>query len=151
MQYWLMKSEADNYSIDDLEKDKKTLWTGIRNYQARNFMREMQVDDKVLFYHSNGGDKTGVVGEATVSKQVIPDPTQFDQQSDYYDPNTSPDNPRWECVEIAHAVTYDNPVSLRELKAKKQYHDMVVVRPGNRLSITPVSQKHFNLIHSAGV
>ena len=138
MQHWLMKSEADCYSIDDLKQDKKTLWTEVRNYQARNFMRDMQVGDIVLFYHSNGGAATGIVGEVRVSKVGVVDPTQFDAASEYYDAKASKGKPRWECVEVQFVKKYENPILLSELKAKKQYQDMIVTQPGNRLSITPL-------------
>jgi len=150
MQHWLMKSEADCYSIDDLRRDKRTLWTEVRNYQARNFMRDMQVGDIVLFYHSNGGPATGIAGEAKVSKTAVADPTQFDATSEYYDAKSSKEKPRWECVEVQFVKKYTNPVLLSDLKAKKQYHDMIVAQQGSRLSVTPVKRKHFDLISKAG-
>ena len=146
MQYWLMKSEADCYSIDDLKKDKTTPWTEVRNYQARNFMREMKLGDKVLFYHSNGGKETGVVGEAKVSKLAFPDPTQFDKKSDYYDPKSSKENPRWDCVEVRYVKKYKNPVYLSDIKSDALLQNMVVASRGSRLSITPVIKKHFEKI-----
>lgn len=146
MQYWLMKSEADCYSIDDLKKDKTTPWTEVRNYQARNFMREMKKDDKVLFYHSNGGDETGVVGEAKVSKLAFPDPTQFDKKGDYYDPKSDKENPRWDCVEVRFVKKFKNPIYLSDLKNDPAFSDMTVVQKGNRLSVMPVNKKHFERI-----
>ena len=150
MQYWLMKSEPDDYSIDDLKKDKTTLWTGVRNYQARNFMREMEVGDKVLFYHSNAGTETGVVGEMEVSKTVVPDPLQFRKGSNYFDEKATPDNPRWECVEVSFSSKNSNVVTLNKIKTRKQFSDMKIVEKGNRLSITPVKKAHYQKIVELG-
>ena len=141
-----MKSEADCYSIDDLKSDKTTAWTEIRNYQARNFMREMKVGDKVLFYHSNAAKETGIVGEAKVSKRTYADPTQFDKKSEYFDPKATIKNPRWECVDIAFVKKYPYPVYLRELKNDPTFSTMIVAQKGSRLSITPVNEKHFKEI-----
>ena len=100
MQYWLMKSEPDVFSIDDLKKQKQTTWDGVRNYQARNFMmNDMQVGDLVLFYHSNA-KPPGIAGLATVSKKAEPDPTQFDKKSEYFDPKATKEKPRWFCVKV---------------------------------------------------
>lgn len=150
MQYWLIKSEADCYSIDDLKRDKTTAWTEIRNYQARNFMREMNLGDKVLFYHSNGGVDTGVAGEASVSKTVFPDPTQFDKKSDYFDSKSTKSNPRWECVEVKYVQKFKEPVRLSSLKNDSFFKTMRVVQTGNRLSVTPVDKKHFDRIVKVG-
>lgn len=145
-----MKSEADCYSINDLKRDKRTLWTEIRNYQARNFMRDMKIGDKILFYHSNAGAETGVVGEAKVSKNVVPDPTQFDKNGEYFDAKATKENPRWECVEVAFKSVFSKIVTLQNLKTEKQFSDMVVVRPGSRLSITPVQKVHYDKIVKKG-
>ena len=106
--YWLMKSEPNTYSIDDLKKDAKTIWDGVRNYQARNFMmRDMQVGDTVLFYHSSA-DPSGVSGIAKVSRKALPDPTQFDKKSKYYDPKSTKEKPRWYCVEVSYQEKFKN-------------------------------------------
>ena len=102
--YWLMKSEPSTYPIEQLKKEKKTLWDGVRSYQARNIMQTMSVGDKVLFYHSNAKPSC-VVGLAEVSKKAVPDPSQFDKKSKYFDPKSDPDNPRWHCVEVKYKQT----------------------------------------------
>lgn len=138
-----MKTEPDAYSIDDLRRDKTTLWDGIRNYQARNFMmRDMRVGDTVLIYHSNCKEPA-IVGEGTVAKATVPDPTQFDPESKYYDPKSTPDNPRWHCVTIRYKTTYQTPINLATLRTSKPLHTMLILRPGNRLSITPVTEKEY--------
>ena len=142
--YWLMKSEPEVYSIDDLKKDKTTLWDSIRNYQARNFMtQEMSIGDEILFYHSNA-KPPGVAGIAKVAKLAQADPTQFDKKSDYYDEKSSAENPRWHCVEIKYVNKMKNFVSLDTIKATKSLKNMLVVQRGQRLSIQPVSEKDFN-------
>ncbi len=143
MNCWLMKTEPDAYSIDDLRNDKTTLWDGIRNYQARNFMmRDMKVGDRVLIYHSNCKEPA-IVGEGTVVKATVPDPSQFDTKSKYYDSKSKPDNPRWHCVTIKYKSTYQVPITLAELRANKSLRTMLILRPGNRLSITPVTHKEY--------
>lgn len=142
MRYWLMKSEPDAYSIDDLARDKTTNWNGVRNYQARNFMRDqMQVGDQVLYYHSNC-EAPGIVGVARVSKLAYPDPSQFDQKSKYYDAKSSPDDPRWLNVDIRF-VKKIAPVTLEELRKHKDLASMRILQRGNRLSITPVDPKEW--------
>ena len=135
--YWLMKSEPDAYSIDMLKNDDITLWDGIRNYQARNFMRKMAKGDKVFFYHSNC-KPPGIVGLMEVIDLNIVDPTQFDKQSKYYDPNSKPDNPRWDCVKVKYIFKSDNILSLYDLKILFNEEELLVVKKGNRLSIIPV-------------
>jgi len=148
MKYWLMKSEPDVYSIDDLERDGREMWDGIRNYQARNMMRDdMQIGDEVFFYHSNCKEP-GIVGIARVASEPYPDPTQFDRKSKYYDPKSSKDNPRWCLVDVEFARKLQRNVTLTELKAQKTLTDMILTRKGNRLSIMPVSKKHWNKILS---
>lgn len=144
--YWLMKSEPEAYSIDDLKKDKTTLWDGIRNYQARNFMmKDMQVGDEVLFYHSNA-KPPGVVGLATVSKPAQPDPSALDKKSKYYDPKATKERPIWECVEVKYAKKFKNFLSLDELKQVTALKDMLLLKRGTRLSIQPVTKKQFDVI-----
>lgn len=145
-----MKSEGDCYSIDDLKRDKKTAWTGVRNYQARNFMRDkMQSGDLVLFYHSNGNSKepTGVYGIAKIST-IHPDETQFDKTSDYYDAKAAPENPIWFCPTITFVKKFIKPVTLSEIKFEPSLSSMMVAQKGSRLSVQPVSEKHFKIIET---
>lgn len=145
MRYWLMKSEPDAYSIDDLARDKTTAWNGVRNYQARNFMRDqMQLGDRVLFYHSNCAEP-GIVGIAEVSKLAYPDESQFDRSSDYFDPESTRDNPRWLNVDIRF-VKKIGPVSLAELRKHKALAGMRILQRGNRLSITPVDPAEWKYV-----
>lgn len=147
-----MKSEASCYSIGDLKRDKKTAWTGVRNYQARNFMRDMQKGDLVLFYHSNGTvqEPTGVYGIAKVSAVAHPDETQFNTKDDHYDPKATRTQPIWECVDIAFVKQFKHPVRLDEIKFEPQLSGMMVVQRGSRLSVQPVSERHFNVITEMG-
>jgi predicted RNA-binding protein with PUA-like domain len=140
MRYWLMKSEPDETSIDDAlsAKDKTVAWTGVRNYQARNFMRDqMQIGDGVLFYHS-GCAEPGVAGIAEVASTCYPDPTQFDPRSPYHDPQSRPDQPRWWLVDV-RALKKIRLIGLPEMRAQPALAEMLVLRRGNRLSITPVT------------
>ena len=143
--YWLMKSEPDAYSIDNLKKDGVTLWDGIRNYQARNFMRKMSIGDKVFFYHSNC-KPPGIVGFMEVIELDIVDPTQFQKESGYYDPKSSPEKPRWDCVKVKYLFKADNFLSLSELKILFNEQELLLVRKGNRLSIIPVEIEIAKLI-----
>ena len=148
MTYWLMKSEPDAYSIDDLERDGREKWDGIRNYQARNMMRDdMKIGEEVFFYHSNCKEP-GIVGVARVVSESYPDPTQFDKKSKYYDAKSSPDNPRWCLVDVEFVRKLTRNITLTELKAQKTLADMILTRKGNRLSIMPVAKKHWNKIIS---
>lgn len=144
--YWLMKSEPDVFGIEDLKKNKTTLWEGVRNYQARNFMmNDMNVGDEVLFYHSNA-EPTGIAGIAVVSKKAQPDPTQFDKKSEYYDPKATKEKPIWYCVEIKFQQQFSDIVSLHEMKTLPALKDMLVLKKGQRLSVQPVSEKDFHWI-----
>jgi predicted RNA-binding protein with PUA-like domain len=151
MNYWLIKSEGDCYSISDLKKDKKTAWTGVRNYQARNFMRDdMHKGDLVLYYHSNA-KPNGVYGIAKVASERYPDPTQFEkgravEPMEYFDPKATKEKPIWFLVDIAYVETFKNPISLDEIKLDPKLEGMVVRQTGSRLSVMPVSEKHFNYI-----
>ena len=141
-----MKSEPDEFSITDLKHNTVTLWTGVRNYQARNFMKDqMQVGDWVVFYHSNA-EPPGIAGLARVSKLDQVDPTQFDPKSDYYDPKSTPENPRWICVEIKYSKRFPELLSLAELRTHQPLSDMLLFKKGQRLSIQPLTQKHFEYI-----
>lgn len=145
-QYWLMKSEPDCYSIDDLKRDSKTMWDGTRNYQVRNMMRDdMKVGDKVLFYHSNSKE-IGIVGTMEIVRKAYPDPTQFDPRSEHPDPTSSKDNPRWFCVDVMFESKFPRTVTLNELKLDSSFATMTVVQKGSRLSVTPVAKKHFDKI-----
>ena len=135
--YWLMKSEPDAYSIDTLKNDDVTLWDGIRNYQARNFMRNMNKGDKVFFYHSNC-KPPGIVGLMEVIDLNIVDPTQFDKDSKYFDPKSKPENPRWDCVRVKYISKSNKILSLPELKVLFSEDELLVVKKGNRLSILPI-------------
>ena len=148
MAYWLMKSEPDAYSIDDMQKDGRDMWDGIRNYQARNTMRDdMKVGDEIFFYHSNCKEP-GVVGITRVASEPYPDPTQFDKKSKYYDPKSKPDNPTWILVDVEFVRKLSRCISLAEIKADKMLSDMVLARKGNRLSVMPVSARHLKHILS---
>ncbi len=146
-QYWLMKSEPGECSVDDaLAAPRSTVpWVGVRNYQARNFMRDaMRVNDGVLFYHSSCAEP-GIVGIARVASMPYPDPTQFDPQSHYHDPASKPDAPRWMLVDV-QVLHKTRNLTLPELRANEALQDLVVLRKGNRLSITPVEAKHWRII-----
>jgi len=146
VKYWLMKSEPNSYSIDDLKREGATGWDGVRNYQARNFMRdEMEIGDLILFYHSNT-KPPGVAGMGRISETGIVDPTAFDPNSDYYDPKSTTSDPRWIMVEVEFVEKYPNYISLEELKSIKSLSDMQLLQKGNRLSILPISKKQFEII-----
>ena len=145
--YWLMKSEPAECSIDDaLAAPNSTVpWTGVRNYQARNFLRDqMKVGDGVLFYHSSCA-QPGIAGIAQIASKPYADPTQFDSRSKYFDPASKPANPRWVLVDV-RALRKTRLMSIAELRSHKELADMLVLRRGNRLSITPVSAKHWHAI-----
>ena len=139
MAYWMMKSEPDVYGIADLEREETTLWDGIRNYQARNFMREMRVGDLAFFYHSNA-DPPGVVGLMEVVETGLIDPTQFDPQSPYFDAKATVEKPRWDCARLRYVRSFSRLLSLEELRRHFDPDQLAVVRKGNRLSIVPVSE-----------
>lgn len=144
--HWLMKSEPDTFSIDDLAKRGREPWDGVRNYQARNFMRDgMRVGDGVLFYHSNCAEP-GIVGLAEVVSDAYPDPSQFDPKSDYFDPGASRDNPRWMLVDVGFVRKLKRTITLRELQALPALAEMPLVRKGNRLSVMPVKASEWKTI-----
>ncbi|KEF43099.1 MAG: thymocyte nuclear protein 1 [Cyanobium sp. CACIAM 14] len=138
MAWWLMKSEPDVYGIGHLQAEGTTLWDGIRNYQARNFMRSMQVGDLAFFYHSNASPP-GIVGLMEVIETGVVDPSQFDPTSKYHDPAATQEAPRWDCVRLAYRRTFPAMLSLDRLREHFSVDDLAVVRRGNRLSILPVS------------
>ncbi|NEO05251.1 MAG: EVE domain-containing protein [Moorea sp. SIO1F2] len=139
MNYWLMKSEPQVYSITDLEKEGKTIWDGVRNYQARNFLREMKEVDLAFFYHSNT-KPPGIVGLMEIIKSEVVDPTQFDQTSRYYDPKSSVESPRWHTVVVQFVEVFTDLLELSTLKQEFSDQELWVTRRGNRLSVMPVSQ-----------
>jgi predicted RNA-binding protein with PUA-like domain len=152
MAYWLMKSEPEEFSIDDLKKVRREPWTGVRNYQARNYMwKEMQAGDGVLFYHSNC-PTPGVAGLATVVGEPEPDPTQFQPDSDYHDPKSVPDNPRWWLRHVAFERKFKRVVSLDQLRGEAEaLGDFALLRRGNRLSILPVTDAQWaHILQLAG-
>ncbi|MCA9366183.1 EVE domain-containing protein [Candidatus Kaiserbacteria bacterium] len=144
--YWIMKSEPSCYSIDDLKRDKKTMWDGVRNYQVRNMMRDqMQAGDLALFYHSSTKE-VGVVGVMEIVGKAYPDPTQFDPKSDHPDPTSDPKSPRWLCVDVAFKQKFPQVVSLELLKESKPLQQLQILKRGNRLSVTPVTKNEFECI-----
>jgi predicted RNA-binding protein with PUA-like domain len=140
MRYWLMKSEPDVYSIDDLKRDKTELWDGVRNYQARNFLKEMALDDLAFFYHSNT-KPPGIVGLMKIVETRVVDPTQFDPANKYYDPKSTPDNPRWHTVTVGYVDSFKAIITLDQLKESFSPDELWVVRRGNRLSVMPVEEE----------
>lgn len=148
MNYWLMKTEPTTYGIDDLVKQGTTPWEGVRNYQARNFMRdEMKIGDKVLFYHSNA-TPPGIVGLAEVCKESYPDYFAWDPDSKYFDPKSPKDNPRWMMVDVKFVEKFKDIISLDDLRTYPELSDMVVLKKGSRLSIQPVTKAQYNFITS---
>ena len=144
--HWLMKSEPDTFSIDDLARRGREPWDGVRNYQARNFMRDgMRVGDGVFFYHSNCAEP-GIVGLAEVVSDAYPDPSQFDPKSDYFDPGASRDNPRWMLVDVGFVRRLKRTITLKELQALPALAEMPLVRKGNRLSVMPVKASEWKAI-----
>ncbi|HSH08952.1 MAG TPA: EVE domain-containing protein [Oceanipulchritudo sp.] len=144
---WLMKSEPEVFSFDDLKQKKTTMWDGVRNYQARNFMRDdMRKGDLVLFYHSNCAEP-GIVGLAEIASQTAyPDPTQFDPKSEYHDPKSTPENPRWLVVDVRYKRALKRPATLAAIKAHPALKDMKVAQRGMRLSIQPVDPEHYAVL-----
>ena len=138
--YWLMKSEPTTFSIDDLIRSPNhvTYWDGVRNYQARNFMRSMAVGNQVLFYHSNT-DPPEVVGIAEVVKTAYPDSTQFDKKDKHYDPKSKPSEPRWDMVDIKYVRKFSRALTLDELRKENKLNGMVLLKKGSRLSVQPVT------------
>lgn len=144
--YWLMKSEPDAYSVEQFQKDKKTLWEGVRNYQARNFMTQgMTVGDEFLFYHSST-NPPAVVGLGRISKAAQPDPSAFNKKSDYYEPKATIERPIWECVEVEFIEKFPTPLTLAEIREIKALDKMVLIKKGSRLSIQPVTKSEFETI-----
>lgn len=149
--YWLVKSEADCFSIQDLERQKgrTTAWDGVRNFQARNYLRSMQKGDLLLFYHSSA-DPPGVAGVAEVVALAHPDATAFDPKDEHHDPKSTPEDPIWWCPDVRHVETFPRVVGLGELKAHKELAGMAVLRKGQRLSVMPVEKDHFDKVVALG-
>lgn len=146
--YWLMKSEPDSYSIDDLERDRMEPWEGVRNYQARNMMRDvMQPGDQAFFYHSSCAIPA-IVGIMRIASQAYPDPTQYDRRSKYFDPKSTEEEPRWFLVDVMFERKLKRPLTLQELKDHPGLEDFLLTKRGNRLSVFPVSDEHWELILS---
>jgi predicted RNA-binding protein with PUA-like domain len=149
MAYWLMKSEPECYSIDDLrEAGGPAMWEGCRNYTVRNFFRDdMKIGDLAFFYHSNA-DPSGIVGSMEIVSEPYPDPTQFDPDSEYYDPKSPRDNPRWLLRDVKFREKYERVVSLAELKQTPGLEEMLVCRKGQRLSVMPVTEQEWHIVES---
>lgn len=150
--YWLLKSEPDVFSFADLKKRKRRTepWDGVRNYQVRNMMRDdMAVGDLGLFYHSSCAEP-GVAGVVRIASAARPDPNQFDPDSDYHDPKSDPANPRWLLVDVAWHEDFKRFVPLKELREQPELADMLILRKGNRLSVTPVAPEHFQIVRELG-
>jgi predicted RNA-binding protein with PUA-like domain len=147
--YWLMKSEPEDFSIDDLQRVGTEPWTGVRNYQARNFMRQMQVGDGVLFYHSNT-DVPGIYGIAEVACTAYPDPTQFERKSKYFDPKATREQPRWDLVDVSYVRKLARGISLEEIRghAERLGEEFALIRKGSRLSVLPVTAAQWKLLLS---
>ena len=137
MSYWLMKSEPDVFGIDRLQREQTTIWDGVRNYQARNFLKSMQVGDRAFFYHSNT-KLPGIVGLMEITAALVVDPSQFDGDSEYFDPKATLERPRWHTVKVKYVQTFDRALSLSELRATFTTEELLVVKQGNRLSVLPV-------------
>jgi len=143
--YWLMKSEPDVYSIDHLERGRPEGWDGVRNYQARNFMREMAVGDLAIFYHSSA-KPPGAAGVCEISREAYPDDSQFNKKSKYYDPKSKKEDPRWSMVEVSFVEKFGELVSLQALKDDPELEGMRVTQKGSRLSVQPVDKAHFKRV-----
>jgi len=148
MAYWLVKSESNSYSINDLEKDKVTHWNGVRNYQARNYLRSMKNGDLVIYYHSVV-DPIGIVGLARVVKEAYPDPSQFDAKSEYFDPKATKENPRWFNPDLEFVEIFESILSLNDVRSLKNTDKMVLLQRGSRLSVQPVTTTEFQSIRKA--
>ncbi len=147
MAYWLMKSEPEVFGIQHLREQKTALWDGVRNYQARNFIRTMQVGDTAFFYHSNC-KVPGIVGLMRICTAPYPDPTQFNPEHKYFDPKSLPSNPRWTGIDVAYMEHKTSTLSLDALRQIPALHDLALVRKGNRLSLMPLTDSQYAAIYS---
>ena len=152
MKYWLMKTEPTVFSFDDLKEKPRSTdhWEGVRNYQARNYMKEMKKGDRMLFYHSNG-EEPGIVGIAEITAEAYPDFFSWDPKSRYYDPRSTPENPRWYMVDVTWKKAFKKIVTLKELKADPQLRTMKVLQKGQRLSVMPVTDEEFEIVSALGM
>ncbi len=149
MNYWLLKSEPQVYSIDHLEKDGQTVWDGVRNYQARNFLRQMTKGDLCFFYHSNI-NVPGIFGLMRVIEAHVIDPSQFDINSPYCDPKSTPEKPRWHTVAVEFIQKFPRAIYLKQLKEEFNDNELLLVRRGNRLSVIPIDKKVAERIFQLG-
>jgi predicted RNA-binding protein with PUA-like domain len=149
MNYWLIKTEPTAYSIDDLKRDKRTAWEGVRNYQARNYMMQMQKGDLALFYHSSA-DPTAAVGVAKIASAAHADESQFNKKDSHFDKKATKEKPIWYCVDVAFVEKFKTPVLLGVIKADKALAGIMVAQQGSRLSVQPVSKAHFEHICALG-
>ena len=148
--YWLIKSEPNVYSIADLQRDGQTCWDGVRNYQARNFMRDdMQVGDEIFFYHSNA-QPMGIYGVAQVVREAYPDHTAFDPSDKHFDPKSDPANPTWVMVDVGYVGTFKEPITLTTLKQTSKLEKMLVIQRGSRLSVQPVTPEEWDIVMRLG-
>ncbi len=147
MNCWLMKSEPDVFSIDDLQRKTIEPWNGVRNYQARNFIRQMKIGDLAYFYHSNA-DVIGIAGLMEIHCLAYPDPTQFDPKTESYDPKSTRENPRWSLVDVKFKKKFLKILTLEEMKKHPPLKDLILLRKGNRLSVMPLSLEHHHVILS---
>jgi predicted RNA-binding protein with PUA-like domain len=146
MKYWLMKSEENEYSIDDLKRDRRAPWFGVRNYQARNYMKnEMNIGDLAFFYHSNG-NPSAIVGVCKINSKPYPDETQFDTKSPYFDKRATKDTPIWSLVDVTFVKKYKKSLSIQDMRALHELSSMVLLQKGSRLSITPLTESEFVFI-----
>jgi predicted RNA-binding protein with PUA-like domain len=144
-QYWLIKSDPDTYSIDDLKREMVTPWSGVRNYQARNYLRRMRPGDALLFYHSSAGP-AAIVGLATVAKAAYPEPDQFRKESKYFDETATKEKPRWFCPDVRFVEKFSQAVPIEKLRAEKTLKNLELLKRGSRLSVMPVSSQEFECI-----
>lgn len=149
MHHWLLKTEPDAFSIEDLKRDGFTSWDGVRNYQARNFLRDMKPGDKVLIHHSSIA-MPAIVGVGEIESDAYPDPTQFDKKSQYFDAASKKDSPRWTTRKVLYKAVLKHPVTLAAIKTHPELKNMLVAQQGSRLSVQPVEKKHFDLILDLG-
>ena len=148
--FWLIKSEPGSYSIDDLERDGKTDWTGVRNFKARNYMKEMKVGDRLIFYHSNA-EPPGAAGVAEVCAEAHPDRTQFDAKSDYFEPKATPDKPYWHCMDVRFVKKFSRFVPLQDLRDDDELTGMLLTSgKASRLSVQPMEKAHFDRVVKMG-
>lgn len=147
--YWLVKSEPDVYGISQLKRDGKTQWTGVRNYQARNLLMEMRRGELVVFYHSNA-KPPAAVGVAKVVKEAYPDSSQFERKSEYFDPKSTAEKPRWFAPDLEFVATFDTPVALESMRGVKGLAKLPLLQRGSRLSVNPVTESEFNIILELG-